>query len=350
MANQNQPKPLANLEISAFCGQLAMILRSGISALEGLSILLEDAQTPQEKQLLSLMYEEMSQTGTLYSALQKAGVFPPYLLQMAQIGEETGRLDEVMETLKKHYDREEAISSGIRSALTYPMVMIVIMVLVIIILLTKVMPVFQQVFRQLGREMTGLAGGILAVGNALSRYAVVLVIIVAFLVFLCFFFTHSQKGRRALSRLGRHFRFSRRIAHSMAACRFAGGMALALKSGLTPEQGLEYAENLVDQPDFCQKIAACKKQLGEGVDLSKALTENGIFTGAYARTAAIAGRTGTMDEAMEEIAGQYEEETDSAIASFISVLEPTLVIILSIIVGIILLAVMVPLMGIMAGL
>lgn len=127
-------------------------------------------------------------------------------------------------------------------------------------------------------------------------------------------------------------------------------MSLALKSGLTPEQGMEFSENLIEDDDFRKKVAECKADMENGTDIAEALVKAGIFTGVYARMTSIAGKAGMMDEMMGRIADECEEEVDEKISSMIAVLEPTLVIILSVIVGTILLSVMLPLLGIMSGL
>lgn len=350
MAKELQQKKLSNMEVASFCEQMAMILKSGISALEGISILKEDARPGDEAELLGAVYEHMQETGLLCPALAETGLFPDYMLRMVEIGEETGTLDEVMDSLDAHYAREDAISQSIRSALTYPMIMIGMMLLVILILITQVMPVFSQVFRQLGREMNSLSRGILVLGNVISRYAYVLVGIAVLIVLAAFFLTHTGRGRSLAARIGQHFRFSRELSDKMAACRFAGGMSLALRSGLTPERGLEFSENLIDNEYFLKKIVSCREKMNAGADLAAALQEANIFTGVYARMVSIAGKTGMMDEIMGRIADEYGEEVDEKVHAFIAALEPTLVIVLSVIVGTILLSVMLPLLGIMSGL
>lgn len=350
MKKMSQQKALSNLEIAAFSEQMYMILKSGISALEGISIMWEDAENEDERLLLTVINEEMAESGKLYDSLKRTGVFPSYMLQMVQIGEETGTLDEVMKALSEHYEREEAIAKSIKSALTYPLIMIVMMFLVIIVIITKVMPVFNQIFKQLGREMTGISGGILALGNILSRYASIFVGILVILILFLIYLTKTKSGRKLLMKFGYCFKFSRDIYEKMASCRFADGMCLTLKSGMTPERGLEFSKNLIDNPYFINKLVSCEKLLEDGKDLSEALHETKIFTGVYTRMASLAGKAGIMDEVMKQIAEQYEEEVDADISSFISILEPTLVIILSIVVGVILFSVMFPLMGIMAGL
>ena len=328
MEKRTQQGKLTNLEIASFCSEMAMILKSGISSLEGVDLLREDAQTKAEKELLDEIYQSVMDTGRLDQALEETKVFPEYLIRMTQIGEETGTLDEVMESLAEHYDREEAIRRSVRSAISYPLLMIGMMLVIIIILMTKVMPVFDQVFRQFGQEMTGFSRGILLAGNALSRYSAVFAVLLA--VIVC--------------------AFSRELKDKLSACRFAGGMSLALKSGLTPEQGMEFSENLIEDDDFRKKVAECKADMENGTDIAEALVKAGIFTGVYARMTSIAGKAGMMDEMMGRIADECEEEVDEKLSSMIAVLEPTLVIILSVIVGTILLSVMLPLLEIMSGL
>ena len=93
------------------------------------------------------------------------------MISYIDIGEETGCLDEVLKSLSEHYDQEIEISENIRSAITYPLIMLAMMGTVIIILLVKVLPVFQQVFRQMGLEMNHFSNGLLNAGNVISRYS-----------------------------------------------------------------------------------------------------------------------------------------------------------------------------------
>ena len=326
----------------------AFILAGGVSTLKDIvGPLLGQAPS---KELVDEIYQSVMDTGRLDQAREETKVFPEYLIRMTQIGEETGTLDEVMESLAEHYDREEAIRRSVRSAISYPLLMIGMMLVIIIILMTKVMPVFDQVFRQFGQEMTGFSRGILLAGNALSRYSAVFAVLLAVIVCAGIYFTKTESGRKKLYHIGSGFAFSRELKDKLSACRFAGGMSLALKSGLTPEQGMEFSENLIEDDDFRKKVAECKADMENGTDIAEALVKAGIFTGVYARMTSIAGKAGMMDEMMGRIADECEEEVDEKLSSMIAVLEPTLVIILSVIVGTILLSVMLPLLEIMSGL
>lgn len=343
-------KPFSNMELSSFCGQTALILKSGISSMEGLTIMLEDASSEDEKEILNRLLSNMQETGSFHQALSSVELFPPYLLHMVEIGEETGCLDDVMEALKNHYEREDSISKTIKSSVTYPMIMTGMMAVVVLILLVKVLPIFNQVFIQLGTEMTGFSRVLMNLGTVIGRYSVAFIILLLLIAALLFYGTRTVSGRNFFRKLGYRLKFTRTIHEEVAACRFAGAIALTLKSGLNPERSLELVSSLNEDVYFQKKLDRCKEEVDQGTDFNEALLTSGLLTGLYARMASIGAKTGTMDQVMEEIAQLYQDDIDARMNNLLAVLEPTLVILLSLIVGVILLSVMLPLMGIMSGL
>lgn len=104
-----------------------------------------------------------------------------------------------------------------------------------------------------------------------------------------------------------------------------------------------------DDPVFQEKIELCQKEINEGKELSEALAFSGMFTGIYARMVSVGSKTGSLDQVMNEVAEMYQDDIDTQMNNLLAVLEPTLVVLLSLIVGVILLSVMLPLMGIMSN-
>lgn len=329
-------KPLSNLELAAFCRQMSIILHAGISPLEGLSLLREDAVSDAEKALLQQMLSQMEETGSFYTTAKVSGAFPPYALQMICLGEETGTLDDGMTSLAQHYTREENLRRMILSSLLYPCIMISMMAAVVVVLLVKVLPIFQQVFAQLGQSMTGFSASLLALGQTLSHYSVVCILVVAALLVLLFCF------RKRLP-------FQKQLQTLISACRFAEGLSISLKCGMTTEQSFDLAADLVEDPTYLESIQACRQTISQGEELWESVQKHLLFDNLQVRMLHIAEKAGTIDETLEQIASEYEAAVDEKIASTISKLEPTLVIVLSLIVGIILFSVMLPLLGIMSG-
>lgn len=342
-------KNLSSAELASFCSQISSVLKAGISAGEGIAIMLEDTSSSQEREILSAIQETLNSTGVFSLGLEDAGVFPQYMQKMVRLGEQAGRLDEVMEALAVHYERESDLAAALKSAVTYPCIMIGMMVLVVLVLITRVLPVFEQVYAQLGQSMQGISRGLLDMGQALNRYSLVLLAVLVLLALLCLYFAKTSSGRKQASAIFSRLPFTRNFSDKKASCRFASGMSLVLKSGLTPEEGMDMAGELTENSLFREKISQCKKLLEEGTPLAQALSHSGVFTGMEARLLMVGDRTGSIDEAMEKIAARCQEELDDAMGNAVSIIEPTLVAILSIVVGLILLSVMMPLMGILAG-
>lgn len=148
-------------ELSSFCGQMGMLLHSGISTTEGLHILCDESKTDTDREILTPLIRSVEENGSLSQALEEVGCFPASMTAYVKTGEETGCLDEIMNSLSEHYKQEQEISQQIRSAVTYPLIMLGMMAVVILVLLVKVLPVFQQVFQQMGLEMNGVSRGLL---------------------------------------------------------------------------------------------------------------------------------------------------------------------------------------------
>ena len=198
-------------ELSSFCGQMGMLLHSGISTAEGLHILCDESKTDADRQILTPLIRSVEENGSLSRALDESGIFPTSMTAYVRTGEETGCLDEIMESLSSHYEQEEEISGQIRSAVTYPLLMLGMMAVVILVLLIKVLPVFQQVFNQMGMEMNGVSRGLLNAGNVISRYSSVFLILAAALIGCILFFSLTEKGHSLLRKMAIHLPFFREI-------------------------------------------------------------------------------------------------------------------------------------------
>ena len=340
---------LSNEEIASFCNQTAMLFQAGIPPVESLNIMISDAKTSGGRELLTAILNVCLEGEPFYKALKSTGVFPDYVINMLALGEESGNLDVCMLSLADYYEKEINISDSIKGAVTYPLIMIAMMFVVIFVLISKVMPIFNQVFVELGSEMTGFSASLLHLGTSLNRYSVVFLVLLCVLAALYFLSSRTAAGRRGAARVLNALPLTRRFYESVACERFASGMALTLSSGMDTYSGLDMVSGLVGNQNMQKKIEACKESLQQGSDFPKALASSAIFNNLHSQMVAVGFKSGNIDSVLRKIADSYEKETDRRIQSIISVLEPTLVIILSVIVGLILLSVILPLMGIMAS-
>ncbi len=342
-------KTLTQAEVTAFCSQTAMLIQAGITPAESMSILLSDMKNEQGKEIIQAIWDVCKKGSSFHEALESTGVFPDYCLRLIALGEESGNLDSCLQSLAGYYEKEENIRKNIKQAVSYPLIMIVMMFVVIYVLMSQVLPIFSQVFAQLGSDMTGLAASLMNLGNTLNRYSGVLLGIICLFLALYFAFTRIPALKRLTSRFLNWFPPTRSFFEKYAGQRFASGLAMTFSSGIDTYTGLDMVSELVDNPRMQEQIQLCKERLQKGDNLSEALVDSQIFNNVHSRMVAIGFRSGNIDTVMQKIAESYEKETDEKMQAIIAVLEPTLVIILSIIVGLILLSVILPLMGIMSS-
>ena len=335
-------------ELSSFCGQMGMLLHSGISTTDGLHILCDESKTDTDKEILTPLIRSAEESGSLSQALEESGFFPGSMIAYVRTGEETGCLDEIMASLSEHYDQEQEISQQIRSAVTYPLIMLGMMAVVILVLLIKVLPVFQQVFQQMGLEMNGISRSLLNAGNVISRYSAVFLILAVILVGCILFFSLTEEGRIRLRKFVTHLPVFREIPVVMDYSRLTQGLSLGLRSGLSPETSLELTKALITQPEILEKYQRASQLLDNGETFSKALTESGLFDGMEGQLIKVSFYSGSSDETFRKLSRQYTDRSTELISQAVSIVEPTIVILLSILVGLVLLSVMMPLLGILS--
>ncbi len=345
---KKRKKPFSNTELSYFCGQMARDLQAGISTIEAIETMEEEYASPSDKEVMREIRDGIFETGVLSSSMAKTGLFPHYMVQMLEIGEKTGNLDSVMFSLQGHYAREEQLRTSIQSALFYPLIMTCMIVAVITVLLVKVMPIFNQVFRQLGTEMTGFAAVLMKISDFINANLAPILLVFALLVLFIFWCIKAKSGKAFSKKIMRLFGGYRELAEMIACCRFADGIALVQQSGYSPEQGFQMVYELNEDKEFQKKLDLCMEKMNTGSGLAEAMKESEIFVGSYAHMISSGSRTGSLDKVMTKIAEIYQEEIDTKISNQLALLEPALIVILSMVVGAILISVMFPLLGIMA--
>ena len=339
---------LNNRELFQFCEQFSIILRSGMSAIEGLAILNDDSQTERGKEILTFLYKDMEESGSLAHAMEQSGAFPASAAAYVRTGEETGCLDEVMKGLSAFYAKEIQITDQIQSAVAYPLVMLGMMTAVIVILLVKVLPVFRQVFRQLGLEMSGISGALLGIGETLSHYSTAFLILLAAMIGFILFLVLHPKGQELIRKIVCRFPGTKEIPVNLDYSRLCQCISLGIRSGLSPELCVELAGAVVTQTEIREKLTSIQKQLAEGYGFTEAITESGLFKAMELRLISLGFQAGASDEVMEKLAEQYEDKSTDSVSHIVSILEPTIVIVLSILVGLVLLSVMMPLLGLLS--
>ena len=333
-------------EISLFCQQVELLLQAGIPLHEGMRSLAENYQgTPYDAQLKKLA-EQVEKTGSLYEGMKDSTLFPVYAKEMIRLGERTGEMEQVCHGLSGYYAREDNIRKAVRNAVTYPLVLVVMMACVIAVLMLRVLPVFRQVLGELGEVSQIQNSGLVSFGMGLG-YGVLIVLGVLFLLLLALLIWYRADREKAERFIGRMFPMIRRLRAMMTASRFAGIMEMMLRSGFPLEESMELLDSVFTDEDSRQKIKACRDAIDEGVPFPEAVEKVGIFDPLYGRMIRLGFAAGKTDAVMDKLSEVYEADMDERIGHLVSLIEPTLVTVLSLIIGAILLAVMLPMVSIL---
>lgn len=337
------------LYISAFCKELGLIVRSGIPISDGIFMLYEDEQNTATKEILQQLYEKTAKGIHLSAAIKQIGIFPEYAQQMIEIGENTGKLDAVLVALSDYYQRQEQISRSIKNAVIFPAVLLAVLIIVILILITLVLPVFNEVFKQLGVEMSSLATTMLNIGNTISSCSTAIVIAIVIIAAAAFALAKIPLTRAFFKNIYDEITKNGKINRKMCSARFASVMAMTLSSGMDIDESINMAAKLTTGKAMSKRIEHCKELMNQGKSFDYAVAHSDIFTSLNSRMLTISFKTGLTDEVMREIADSSEEQMNEQIDSTVSKIEPTLVIIMSVLVGLILLSVMLPLLSIITS-
>lgn len=200
--------------LSLFCSQLSLMLQAGIGVEEGAALLAGDADEPGQRTLLAGLRAGLDRGEPLSQALEATGGFPDYLLRMVEIGQASGRLDQVLAALGRYYARQADTRRALRRAVAYPAVMAVLIAVIFLVLVARVLPVFQQVFVQLGVELSPVAAALLRFGSAGQAVTAAAAVVLALCALLLVWLLRAQTGAAALSGLFARTRAARALGRS----------------------------------------------------------------------------------------------------------------------------------------
>ena len=334
-------------ELSILCEQISLILRSGLPLHDGVEALGESYRNTRLAAPLEALLSTVLSTGSLYQGIVVAGVFPRYLTAMANIGERTGELDTVMSGLSDYYRREAKIKRAITHAIAYPLVLLAMMAALIGVLITSVLPIFQSVFRSMGvdaSESPWMALGI-GIGQWVLLFSGVFIVIVLVLLLAMRLDRTGRFGQWII----RHIAPLRRISDQISASRFASVMAMMLKSGFPLDESLSLISGIVSNADLSSRVESCRNAMEAGQSFPEAVDGLGFFSPLHTRMIRMGFLAGQTEIVMAKLRIIYEDEVDDAITRSVSIIEPSLVALMSVIIGAILLAVMLPLLSLMGA-
>ena len=348
--SEKQNQKISAAELSIFCGQVALILEAGLPLYDGMETLAGADTNSENAEMFRKASEGVTATGSLYDALKDDDRWPEYMVEMVGIGERSGHLETIMRGLETYYAREDRIRSSVVSAVTYPILLAVLLVVIVLILLWRVLPVFRRVLEGMGVGLNESSSTLIHLGEVIGWVVMVLVVLLVIAVLAAVILMKTKYRDKVMGFLQRIFPPIVRLNQKLTASRVSGVLSMMLSSGFPTDEALEMTERVISDPAAAEKVKSIRTGLEEGKSFADSIEDAEIFNELHVRMIKMGSATGREDQVLGKLSNLYEEEVEDDITRLISIIEPTLVALLSVVIGAVLLAVILPMAGILSSL
>ena len=339
--------PVKKKDITIFCKQFYSILTAGVTVIDGLRMVQDQTENKYLREALYNVMVSVEKGESLADAMEMEGkIFPSLLIHMVAAGEATGNLEIAFDRICTQFDKDMKLSSMIKSAMIYPIVVLVVAVGVIIILMTTVIPNFQKTFDKMGEELPMLTKAVVAVSDFMMNH---LFLIIGSIVFLVIFIVCGRKtepGKQFTSRVALKIPMFRNFSVKNAAAKFSMTMSTLIMSGVPLVEALEIVANVIENRVIRKAVKDCKEEVMQGIPMSEPLEASGVFPPMVTHMLKIGEETGTTEQMLDKVAEYYESEVEAATKNLTSAMEPIIIVVLAIVVGGVVGAVMMPMLSI----
>jgi len=343
----HQQKELSPTLLSLFFNSLEVLLKAGIPIQNCLTLMLEDSKDDSLKGILSKLNTEIKTTFQLHLAMQQIDLFSEYAIQMVKIGETSGKLEAVCESLADYYEQKGAIIVQMKRSILNPVILICVVSAVISFLVLKVLPIFSNIYAQLGiyMEQNSMISASLTIGRTAMLFSLVLLLFLG----ICGLMTLSSSGKKRVLHMISKIPKIKKIIFGILVSQFSSALSMLLQSGMDPQHALELASGIIQNEILDDKLTSCKKDFKNGTSIEEAWANHQIFSAFHASILLTYAKAGATDQALKKLSEEIMENSMESLENTIGLIEPILVAVLSVIIGIILLCIMLPLIGILSS-
>ena len=338
-------------ELCTFCKQFSIMITSGIAVIDAISILKEQSYSGLLKKTLDKVVEDLSSGNLLSQSMKKyPKVFPNFFTSMVYVGESSGKLDKVLLSVAEYYERRQKNSKKVKSALAYPIVLLCLLVGVLAVMLYFVIPTFMDTFSKLNVEMPAITVGLFNLSNFV-REQWKMIILVVLAIFLIFYVTGKTKGGRYFfDYLKVKLPVFKNINMATFTSKFTQSLGLLLSSGLDIISALDAISKIIDNKYLEKQFNVMRQDVEKGTPLSQSLEINMKVSQILIQMIAVGERTGTLDTIMLQTYEYFDQQVDSALNLIVTLIQPTILIILGISVALIFIAIYSPILSMITNL
>ena len=344
-------KPNAR-DVTLFSRQFATVINAGLPVVQSLSILQKQAEKQGLKDALKKVREDVETGLPLSEALAKfPGIFNRLYIYLVRAGEASGNLDGILERIASYQEKQAALRGKLKSAMTYPTVVMVIALGVTYFLLTGIVPQFAGILTQLGGELPLITRILMSISDFLVNQWYLLPVIIGSLVFGVGYAYRTDKGRHIIDRLLLKMPIIGNLVQKTAIASFSNTFGLLLKSGVNIIESIEITKGTAGNVIVEDVLSEAKQAVQRGEQISATLVDHPlVFPPLVSSMIAIGEETGAVDGMLEKIASFYEREVNKAVEGLTAALEPMLIVFLGGVVGFIVAGMFLPMFAIIGQL
>jgi len=333
--------------LAVFSRQFATMVNSGLPILRALTILADQTENPEFARILTQARLDVEQGASLSTALAKhPKPFNDLYIAMVRSGETGGSLDDVLLRLADMIEREVVLRGKIKSAMTYPVAVVALVVLIMSAMLLFVVPQFKTIYAGLGSELPLPTKILLGMSEGFTGYWYV-VLAAAFGARFAFRrYKKTDAGRMQVDAIKLRLPVFGSLFHRTALARFSSTLAMLLKSGVPILQALEIVSDTVNNQVIGSAIMDVQSSVREGESIAKPLSSHPVFPPMVVQMIAVGEETGQIDTMLEKIARFYDQEVEAAVDALTSLIEPLLIAVIGACVGAAVVALYMPMFGI----
>ena len=325
-------------EVSFISRQLASMTSAGLSLVRALYILQEQQEKPKAKRVLLDIYEEVQKGKSFSEVLEsKPGVFPDLFVSMVDAGEASGTLDQILIRVSDHFANANKTNNKVKGALVYPVILLILALAVIILMFTAILPTFANMMSE--EDMTPLSRAMLSFSDSLINHWYIYLIVIGVIILLFWVGRKTPSVKLKMDELILRMPKVGKLISTIYTGRFARNMSNLYAAGLQMVDCIEKSVSVLGNSYVNKRFEEVVDNIKLGESMSKAVEKTGIFEGMFTSIIFVGEESGTLDTILSKAADYYEEEGDTAITKLVGMLEPVMIIIMGVAIGLVLAAI-----------
>jgi len=334
---------VSNKEIVIFSRQIATLFEAQVSALRVFRLLASENENKTLKKVLSTVADDLQSGSSISRALSAhPDIFSPFYINMVRSGEESATLDKVFDYLASYLDRQYQLTSKAKNALIYPAFVITTFVVVMSLMLTLVIPRIAQILTESGQELPIYTKIVIGLSSFMTNYIGFIIVFLAGGGFFAYRFSKTEAGGRFMDELKLSVPYIGTLYNKLYLTRICDNLSTMLSNGISMVQALEVTAEVVDNRVYKEVLTLAIAEVKGGRSLADAIAEYPEIPGVLSQMVKVGEETGNLGSILQTLAKFYQREVNNAVETLIGLIEPVMIVLLGLGVGLLLTSVLMP--------